>query len=190
MLPLFWRRALQRVFRFDPWHVSPYAARAYAHWVVAELNAGVQRGRVVEIGCGLADILRRLNFAEKLGLDSDCAVLKGATFLCLLSPANWGKTRFRTASFPTVGLQGRYDAIILVNWIHNIAPDILKAAIDNLFAEHLPTGGRMVLDVLENATYRYNHDIGDLCAELDCEIQLSPVFEFGRRIAMVKKLGG
>lgn len=186
---LFWRRILQRIFRFDPWHVSPYLTRCYAQFVVAELNSAADRKRVVEIGCGLADILRRLRYDEKLGLDQEAEVLRAAAFLSLFNVKNWGKIRFMPAQFPDVALQGSYDAIIMVNWIHNVDPQILKSGIDTLFTKHLNVGGQLVIDLVENKNYQFNHNIDSLSKGLSGNIRISKPFEFGRRIAFITKTG-
>lgn len=73
-------RFLMRLFLpFDPWHRMPLAAKDYAGGIIEHLNSlpRNRRGRVADIGCGLGDILLNLAFNERLGLDSDPAVLKG-----------------------------------------------------------------------------------------------------------------
>jgi SAM-dependent methyltransferase len=181
------RRLLRGVFRFDEWHIAPYNARPYAKLVVDELNTLPLRSSVVEIGCGLGDILRRLRFSQKRGLDQDSHVLNAAAFLTRISNPGGGKTVFKTATFPDQHLVGNFDAIVLVNWIHHLAPEVLKASLERLVAVNLNFGGVLVFDVVANESYRYNHDWKYLTGELDCRTRLVGPLEYGRYIVFVEK---
>ena len=95
-----WERTLlQRVYGFDRWHVG-HAGEVYAGDIVRSLNdwPADTRRAVVEIGCGLGDILRRLHFTERLGLDRDRGALDAARFLARfqVGPA----PRFEPFEFP------------------------------------------------------------------------------------------
>lgn len=158
------RSVLQRVYGFDRWHVG-HAGEAYAADVVALLNSwpAAQRQSVVEIGCGLGDILRRLAFEQRLGLDRDAGVLRAARLL-----ARFGRgpaPRFEPFAFPDGHLTGVYNAIIMVNWIHQIDPDTLRRAVHAYAAHHLARGGAVVLDTVDDPAYAHNHDVQALAWE-------------------------
>src|SRR5882724_2411371 len=52
-----WLRTIRRVFRFDEWHANaPYACRPYKKSVV-DLANSLRPNTVVEVGCGLGEIL-------------------------------------------------------------------------------------------------------------------------------------
>src|SRR5262249_13850851 len=131
----------------------------YGADIVRYLNARpqVERHAVVEIGCGLGDILRRLKFGDRLGLDRDAQALAAARFLSRFHPG--APPRFAAFEFPADHLAVTYDAVIPVNWIHEIAPESLRQAVDAIYARHLREGGRIVLDTVEDPAYMYNHDI-------------------------------
>lgn len=152
------RRLLQRIYGFDSWHVG-HAGEAYADGIVSHLNRWPtdERGSVVEIGCGLGDILRRLRFQSRLGLDRDPGALKAARFLSRFSPGD--PPRFEQFEFPRETLAGRYHAIVMVNWIHQIDPETLQRAIAAGFRDHLLPGGAIVVDTVADPAYTYNHDI-------------------------------
>jgi cyclopropane fatty-acyl-phospholipid synthase-like methyltransferase len=152
------RHLLRWIFRFDAWHVG-HAGEAYARRVVEFLNgwAPADRGAVVEIGCGLGDILRRLRFRTRLGLDRDPRVLAAARFLALLT-GHW-RLAFRVFDFPEAALDGRYHAIVLVNWIHEVAPERLRTALRAYYAAHLEPGGAIIVDTVRDPAYTYNHEI-------------------------------
>jgi hypothetical protein len=53
-------RALQLIYRFDPWHASaPYACREYKVRAV-DLASSTHSRVVLDIGCGLGDIIGRV----------------------------------------------------------------------------------------------------------------------------------
>lgn len=150
------RAVLQRVYGFDRWHVG-HAGEQYAADIVRYLNAwpAARRDRVVEIGCGLGDILLNLHFRERLGLDRDPGAIAAARFLARLK----GGGRFEPFEFPRSNLTGVFDAIVVVNWIHEVDPEELRRALQNLVAHHLRPGGAVVLDTVDDPAYRYNHDV-------------------------------
>ena len=151
------RRLLKRIYGFDRWHVG-HADELYVADLVRHLNELPDRDRqaVAEIGCGLGDILRHLNFRTRLGLDRDPGVLAAARLLTRLQTA---PPRFELFDFPRARLTGTYNVIIMVNWIHQVDPEQLRTAVHSFFAQHLHPGGRVVLDTVDDPAYKYNHDI-------------------------------
>lgn len=154
-----WERSLlQRIYGFDRWHVG-HAGEAYGKDIVRTLNAwpAARRHAVVEIGCGLGDILRRLRFAERVGLDIDQGALRAAR---LLSRVGRGAVpRFEPFDFPRTPLVGVYNAIVMVNWIHQVDQETLARAVHTYAAAHLLPGGAVVLDTVDDPAYDYNHDV-------------------------------
>ena len=68
LIDRLWLKALCRVFRFDPWHAAaPYSCRPYKSQVVALANS-LRPAVALEIGCGLGDILSRVDARERIGL--------------------------------------------------------------------------------------------------------------------------
>jgi hypothetical protein len=55
-----------------------------------------------------------------------------------------------------------YNAIIMVNWIHQVDPKILGQAVRAYAAQHLRPGGGLVLDTVDDPAYEHNHDIHEL----------------------------
>jgi SAM-dependent methyltransferase len=153
------RRALQRVYGFDSWHVG-HGGEPYVADIVRYLNARPEGGRqsVVEIGCGLGDILRPLRFRSRLGLDREREVVRAARARGRFQRG----LRFDVFEFPTSALDGQHDAIVTVNWIHAIAPDVLRPAIADYVSRHLRTGGCLILDTVPDPAYTYNHDVRSL----------------------------
>jgi SAM-dependent methyltransferase len=153
------RYLLRQAFGFDIWHVNRLSDRPYARAVISYLNAlpADHRGSVVEIGCGLGDIIRRLRFRHRLGLDADRAVLRAGRLLA--------STRLRTGLtfgefvFPWDRLTGRFDAIIMVNWPHLFDADTVRSWITDCLREHLTPDGILIIDTVADPAYRFNHAI-------------------------------
>ena len=59
-------------------------------------------------------------------------------------------------------MTGVYNAIIMVNWIHQVDPDTLRRAVRSYVADHLHPRGGVVLDTVEDPAYEYRHDIHSL----------------------------
>ena len=150
------RRALQRVYGFDAWHVG-HGGEPYVADIVRYLNGRPENGRqsVVEIGCGLGDILRPLRFRARTGLDREREVVRAARARGRLQRG----LQFDVFEFPASALEGRHDAIVMVNWIHAIEPAVLRNAIHNYASGHLRPGGCIVVDTVADPAYTYNHDV-------------------------------
>jgi SAM-dependent methyltransferase len=156
-----WLRGLRVVFKFDAWHASaPYSCRPYKSKVVELVNA-LAPNTVVEVGCGLGEILSRVRANERVGFDSDPAVIRAAQFL------HRGRVRWIPAGFAAVALslpqELRIDCLIMVNWIHNLSPDELSACLRPLLSRI----GWLVLDAIDRdgpASYRFKHDFVFLSA--------------------------
>jgi 2-polyprenyl-3-methyl-5-hydroxy-6-metoxy-1,4-benzoquinol methylase len=178
------RDALQRAYGFDRWHVG-HGGEQYAADIVRTLNAWPEADRqaAVEIGCGLGDIIRRLHFQQRLGLDRDPRVLRAARLLSAFQGG--GRTRFEVFEFPSARLSGVYDAIVMVNWIHAIDPERLRQSLWLYCAQHLRPGGAVVLDTVEDRAYGYNHDVHRL-APVGASIDHLGQYPRGRHVWVVR----
>ena len=181
------RFLLRGFLRFDPWHRAPLAAKDYAVGIIAHLNSlpAGRRGRVAEIGCGLGDILLNLDYEERLGLDSDPAVLKAAGFI--RRSHRRGKARFAAFSFPEDRLEGCFDAVILTNWPHSIPPDPLKTGVSRLFRDNVNPGGCLVIDTVSKDGYPYRHTAEFLLGDLGGVVEQIVAYPCGRRVWKVTK---
>jgi SAM-dependent methyltransferase len=174
---------LQRVFRFDPWHVeAPLSARPYRSLVAALVNA-LRPTTVVEVGCGLGTILSLIEAPTRVGYDRDPGAIRAARFL------RGRRIRFVQGDLSSV-TETTVDVLILVNWIHEISPDELADRLLPL----LPRTRYLVLDALDPdgpAGYAYKHDFAFLQGRARCRSVTRPVNE-GRtfRVYEVMEWGG
>jgi hypothetical protein len=154
-----WLGGIRRVFKFDSWHVShPYSCRPYKRKVV-DLANSVRPTTVVEVGCGLGDIVSRVRAARRFGFDSDASVIRAARFL------HPGGVRWihgiGSSVQSTIPAECRIDCMIMVNWIHNLNPDQLAAMLLPL----LPRTQYLILDAIDAdgpASYGFKHDFSFL----------------------------
>ncbi len=115
-------------YHFEKWHVSSsFAFRTYKKVVVDAVN-GINPETVIELGCGLGEIIGRTKSRKRIGLDIDARVLSAAKFL-------YGrKVEFQKGSFEEISNinEACLDALIMCNWIHNIDPKSLRKEIEKL----------------------------------------------------------
>jgi hypothetical protein len=151
--------ALRLLFRFDAWHASaPYSCRPYKELVVKLANA-LRPSVVVEVGCGLGDIISRVNAVGRFGIDSDLRVIRAARFLHL-GRGFWFHGDGTSIERAVSG--GRtIDCLIMVNWIHNLSSEKLS----ELLLPLLPRTRYLILDAIDADgpnSYRHKHDFGFL----------------------------
>lgn len=184
-LDRLWLRALCCVFHFDAWHAgAPYSCRAYKSQVVALANS-VSPGIVVEIGCGLGDILSRIDADERIGADIDAGVIRAARVLHPFG-ATWihGDASAAVRFLP----EGKtVDCLILVNWIHGLSAEVLG----DMLAPLLRRTGYLIVDAINPdgpSSYRHKHDFSFL-ASIAQRVSIVPVPGESRSLLLFKVSG-
>lgn len=145
-------RRLQRRYCFDRWHITPIEWRPYALELVKQINYGIGNDKidtVVEIGCGLGEILSKLNCRNRIGLDAEQNVIRAAEKL-------YKHIDFRHGSFPDIKSR-KIDVLIAVNFLHNIPLDELQ----RIFREILDTN-KIRYIALDKVPLKHNHDLESL----------------------------
>jgi 2-polyprenyl-3-methyl-5-hydroxy-6-metoxy-1,4-benzoquinol methylase len=181
------RRLLQAVYGFDKWHISALSERPYAVDIIAYCNKRVQRNNFVEIGCGLGDIIRNVDYRSRTGFDNDEKVLKAARVLRVKNSSNT-IIKFETFNFPESKLNGRHDVVTMVNWIHHIEPEILKQKIQQYLNENLETGGEIIIDTVQDTAYRFNHKIDFLANMVNSSVSRIGTYAREREVFSIKKI--
>jgi hypothetical protein len=150
-------RLLRARFGFAPWHVRSHAVARPYKAQVARVVSELAPTAVVEIGCGLGDILGNVSAPVRVGLDSDSGAVRAAS---TLHP----DCTFHSASFEdaaevlsALGVEG-IDALILVNWTHDLPPTELTEGLMKLAAAH--DINWLVMDIITSPDpgYRFRHD--------------------------------
>jgi SAM-dependent methyltransferase len=186
-LQLAYRKLLCSLLGIERWHAGGEERHPYRQEILRRLHARAPMS-MLEIGCGLGDILCRVPAGRRLGGDVSARVLWAAR---LSHPLQW---LVLGARFATLRLgepvQGRFEAVVCVNFIHSIPPADLQAALRALVRDNLAPGGVLVLDVVRNPQYRYNHDPAFLLKDLGLDAEVVGGFEFGRSLVFAHKAAG
>lgn len=147
---------LARRYRFDPWHArSPFECRPYKREVVGLVDA-LRPEVALEVGCGLGEIISRVDCPHRFGFDIDAAVIPAARHL------HGDRGRFEVAGIGdaqtirrTVDRSGGADVLVMVNWAHALAWAELSGHLRALTAawpiRHL------VMDTIVAGTPGYGH---------------------------------
>lgn len=144
---------LQHIFKFNKWHTTTINEREYALWISKKVNAlvcGQSHGQIVEVGCGLGDILSKIHVPnrQKTGYDIEENVIRALKFA---HPGLRGKT----GSLSSIRNK-TIDVLIAVNWLH--------ALDDNWFRQNTACAikrnhiNRIIVDTVPAPPYDYAHD--------------------------------
>jgi len=145
-------------FRFDKWHMQAnYLCRPYKNMVVELVNDLDVTG-VIEIGCGLGDILANINVQARVGVDSDAGVIKACEKI-YDNNIVWINKSAKNFDFSV--MNDNIECLIMVNWIHNLNQkqllDIMLPAFKKI--------NYLIVDSIDKDTllqYRYKHDFSFL----------------------------
>lgn len=159
-------RILHQIFRFHEWHVlATYELRAYKREVVKIVNQLHPRV-AVEIGCGLGEIISRIEAERKIGVDTDKGVIRAAR--CL----NWRKhALFFDGSFDAVKtLPLRWiDSLIMINWLHEVPEERIKMELRQML-QHMKIRYVIVDEILNDVKgYKYHHSFGKSLGDMFAE---------------------
>lgn len=137
--------------QFDKWHVSPINFRPYALGIVDYLNEREwsEKEKIVEIGCGLGEIIGNINVHNKVGYDIDANVIGAARKI-------YPGTKFKVGTFEDIKKQN-IECLITVNFIHGTSPEELRKKYTSLCEEnHI---NYFILDIVRDERYEFNHSI-------------------------------
>ena len=179
------RLGLRLAFGFDRWLVFTLTERAYAREIIEFCNKRMTRFTFAEIGCGLGDITRNVHYVNRFGYDADPKVLKAAAFINKIKVGR--KIHFCTFTFPETVLPGKYDVIVMVNWIHHIAPRVLQKKIEDYEQNSLNKKGCIILDTVQDEEYEFNHDIKFLAASEKFVVSRLGAYERQREVWVLLK---
>ena len=174
-------RIIALYFRFPAWHYKvPF------HWVsykkiTVELANKYYSSNTVEIGCGLGDIITRIDSTKTklIGIDREASVIRAAT-----------KIRKKCVTFfqgdiselNRLNLKGEVT-LIMVNWIHEIPLKVLTEEI-NLLRKNVNLKYLILDQIPEQITgYPYYHNF----LELDWTFEIEDYVKTRSRTLVVLK---
>lgn len=181
---------LQKCFRFDKWHSAKLQEHSYALDIVNYINIqkSVSYKFGIEVGCGLGDIISNVICENKIGYDIDGRVLKAARFLNFFRFNRNGKMKFERCDFMKDELEGKYDLVIAVNWLHHCEPSELKKRFNKIYANNLTENGLFVIDTVKDIAYEYNHNINLLTDGWNCNLLTKDGYEYSRSVHFISKI--
>ena len=171
------------IYHFDSWHISPAGNRVYPEAIIRFVRENYPLDDICEIGCGLGDTISKLAGRNMIGLDNDENVLKAASFL----HRRIHNLKFSKFIFPLSSLEGKYDLIMAVNWIHSFNEQILTNKLLQYFRENLKEKGLLIVDSIDYPGYEYCHDFNRIFAGIDCTITEIGKFQSSRKVYAIKK---
>jgi SAM-dependent methyltransferase len=179
-----YRRLLGGLLGLESWHGGSPDRHPYRDAVAHALNLRRPRS-VLEFGCGLGDIIAKVDAPKRIGTDLNGRVLLAAA---LAHPIHFafGGLSFRRLALGHF-LPERFDAVICVNFIHNIAPAQLRGFFSAILVDSLTPKGVLVFDAVSNSAYRFNHDPAYLLRDLDVAVTSMGGFEFDRTIYFAER---
>jgi SAM-dependent methyltransferase len=125
-------RLLSMVFKFDRWHTSaPYSCRPYKSEVVNAAN-NINPSSVLEVGCGLGEIVSKINSKKCFGIDRDAHVINAAIFLCRKKKIKFFVANLSDVQIISNNIGQNIDLLVLVNWPHGCPWSQLYDAVRNL----------------------------------------------------------
>ena len=120
-------KALQEKFNFMIWHAEGcFECRPYKKQILDIVN-NISPKSLVDIGCGLAEILSKSNAKYKYGIDPDLAVIKAAKFLNPNIKFFKGNSDllFKMIKDKKINITNE-SLLIASNWTHNINKEELE----------------------------------------------------------------
>ena len=164
------RYALEKYYGCGPFHITPAKYKQYCLDIVAYLNSRPNRGSIIDIGCGFGDVLLKAKFKHRVGLDHKQCVLDALRFCARIT----GRSRTLETRLYKFGeglpIDGHFDYIVICNWIHNIAPDVLRDAFEAMFHDNLNPDGELIFDTVSGEHYPYQHDEKFLSENINADV--------------------
>jgi SAM-dependent methyltransferase len=173
---------LVKKYKIEKWHISPLESRIYAIEIVNLINNVAKNENwscVVEIGCGIGEIIRNLNIEKKIAYDLDENVIKVARLLDKKNSVSFNKGSFKNVD------QFFFNCLITVNFIHMIESEELKLLYKELLSNSIVEN--VLVDSVGNS-YKYQHNFDlILPSSYEKKLSLGP-FKSDRYILLYKKI--
>jgi hypothetical protein len=173
--------ALRPAFGFDKWHSGAnYANRPYKKLVV-DLANSLTSNVVVELGCGLGDIVSRIRAKRRFGVDPEPSVIRAARFL---HPFGVEWICGDATALPIIAPGERINCLLAINWIHMISRDDLAKALTPLI-------DRTDYFILDKFNYdlqpgRFDHDFAFFAGRATCIVDETPPLDDVHRFFVFK----
>ena len=156
---------LFKIFKFDSWHIkSNYYLRPYKREAVEIINS-FNFNNVIEIGCGLCEIISRVKCKNKIAIDIDKSIIKTCNYLYKGKISLYQGSLF-DKNLEIINLKNKNFAdnlLICINWPHNYNFNDLFNAL-KIFSEKYNITHLMIDLIIDNSKkhYKYSHTKNNL----------------------------
>lgn len=156
-----YREYLQRIIGFDRWHLGSLVGRLYALPMIDRINELIRNGElssgmIIEVGCGLGDIISSIQWRDKLGYDIDRKAIRAAR---ILHP----RTRFRVGTFDAIRGE-KISVLLALNFLHRVNDEDCFRYFSELISHNRVE--TIVIDAVQSPPYQYAHDYEKLFEKL------------------------
>jgi hypothetical protein len=111
----------------DPWHIRHNIYCRPYKWKVIEIANSLNPNTVIEIGCGLGEIISRVKTQHRIGIDID------KSCIYLANKLNKGPVYIEGSFDDVLTLQVKeIDVLIMVGFIHGIPMDTLNFYVNQI----------------------------------------------------------
>lgn len=149
------KQILYYIFHFDKWHLYKFEDKKYVEDIIKFVNSDHSIHTVVEIGCGLGDIVGNIRCKNRLGIDISKQAIKAAKIL-------FPSAKFAAGTFDKVKNK-KIDCLITVNFMHEISPEILQKYYKDFC--HYNKVKYIIFDSVVSKRYEYNHKAEEILGQ-------------------------
>ena len=175
--------SLQKIFKFESWHLSSIDSRPYCLDLVDYINSVLSfNSTVVEVGCGLGENLIKIKSKNKIGFDISRNVIKAAKF----------KYFFHNVQFEIGSLENikdlNIDFLIAVNFLHDYYPKDIESQFEIFLSRNRVD--HILLDIIDREksnNYKFYHDFEFLKKNFFLSKKISNNYNFGRSIIILTR---
>lgn len=147
-----------------PWHVrNRTICRPYKKFV-ADLVNGLKPDTVVEVGCGLGDIIAMVKAEFRYGIDPESRAIQFAPFFHPFSGVKWLEGNLSTVE----SISGQIDVLFAIGWLHDYSPDWVRSMIEPYLARtsHIIVDRFLVPDDTFHHQFEFLNSAGELLAHV------------------------
>lgn len=155
-----YREYLQKIIGFNKWHLNSLNERFYALPTINRINGLIQNGEIysgtiIELGCGLGDIISSIHWNDRIGYDIDKKVILAARIIHPQMP-------FQVGTFDSITGK-KISVLIALNFMHEIKYEDCYQYFHTLFRYNEVS--LIVVDTVQSPPYPYSHDYERLLGE-------------------------
>lgn len=170
---------LQKKYGFLKWNVSPYELRPYIQACAKYINATGHQS-VMDVGCGLGEMLRHVNCEKRIGFDVEAESIRAAKYLDKKHDID-----FRVGTFDKIrGLNA--DILVSLNFMHVKKELYWKPIYEVVLKEN--DFKEIMVDSITPTEGQHHLNWGEILPDNYQKVKEMGPYRFGRVIQVYRKL--